>query len=321
MTDDFGELFNRHRRELGLHCYRMMGSYSESEDMVQETFLRAVRAHDGFEGRSSVRAWLYKIATNVCLDALRSRRRSRVLPFDVTGPVGSDGSIPDAGEQLWIEPYPQSLLEHGDDLEEDVIRRETIELAFVAAIQHLTPRQRAVFIARDVLGWSTRQVAILCDMADTAVKSALQRARAVMRDLLPPDRSDWVPVTAMSEDEQRILDAYIEAHEEGDTDRLASVLRSDLRVAYPQIPLWSDSREAFITATREFAPAGDFRLLATMANGQPAVAIYHKAPDASDFSLTALEVLAIRDGQIVEIVDFSLPKLYPAFGLEPTLAS
>jgi RNA polymerase sigma-70 factor (ECF subfamily) len=175
----FAALFDRHRRELLVHCYRMLGSFHEAEDLLQETFEKAWRGAGRVDTSSSPRAWLYRIATNACLDALRRRGRRRVLPFDVMDPVRPEGPMPAAADELWLEPFPDRLL--GDvDPGETVVQRETIELAFLAALQHLPPRQRAAFIARDVLGWSARATATLLGTSEVSVKSALQRARAIM---------------------------------------------------------------------------------------------------------------------------------------------
>jgi RNA polymerase sigma-70 factor, ECF subfamily len=318
----FAALFDRHRRELLVHCYRMLGSFHEAEDLLQETFERAWRGIGRVDTGSSLRAWLYRIATNACLDALRRRGRRRVLPFDVMDPVRPEGPMPAAADELWLEPFPdRPLRDIGDaDPGDSVVRRETIELAFMAALQHLPPRQRAVFIARDVLGWSARATATLLGTSEVSVKSALQRARALMRQRLPQRRDDWDAAGELGDRERAVLRRYIDAHQHDDVEALAEALADDVRVAYPQIPLWSDSRDAFIKATREFAPPGDYRFVATSANRQPAVAIYHRAPGAPVFTLTALEVLRIEGGRVTEIVDFDVPQLSPAFGLAPTLA-
>jgi RNA polymerase sigma-70 factor (ECF subfamily) len=320
--DVFGALFDRHRRELQVHCYRLLGSYVEAEDLVQETFERAWRSLDRLKGDSSLRAWLYRIATNACLDTLRQRGRRRVLPFDVMEPVRPGGPLPEAAAEQWLEPFPdQGLRQAGPaaDPGEAVVERETIELAFLAALQHLPPLQRAVFVARDVNGWPARATAALLGTSETAVKSALQRARATMRERLPQRRDDWAPAAAVAADERAVLERYVDAHLRGDVEAMAEVLADDVRVAYPQIPLWSDSRDAFVQATRELAPPGEYRFVATGANLQPAVAIYHRPPGAAEFTLTALEVLRVEGGRITEIVDFSLPELYPAFGLAATI--
>jgi RNA polymerase sigma-70 factor, ECF subfamily len=320
----FAALFDRHRRELQVHCYRMLGSFHEAEDLLQETFERAWRSIGRVDTSSSPRAWLYRIATNACLDVLRQRGRRRVLPFDVMDPVRPGRPPPTAAEAAWLEPFPDRLLgDTGGDADADpgetAVHRETIELVFLAAIQHLPPRQRAAFIARDVMGWSARATATLLGTSEAAVKSALQRARALMKEHLPRRRDDWA-AAAVGGPEREVVRRYIDAHLGDDIDALAETLADDVRVAYPQIPLWSDSRDAFIQATREFAPPGDYRLVATGANLQPAVAIYHRPPGESVFRLTALEVLRIEGGTITEIVDFDVADLSPAFGLAPTLA-
>jgi len=318
--DAFGALFDRYHHELQVHCYRLLGSYLEAEDLLQETFERAWRSLGRFKGDSSLRAWLYRIATNACLDALRQQGRRRVLPFDVMEPVRPGGPLPEAAGELWLEPFPDhGLHEAGPDPSEAVVQRETIELAFLAALQHLPPLQRAVFVARDVNGWSTKATATLLGTSEAAVKSALQRARATMRARLPQRRDDWAPSAAVAADEREVLERYVDAHLSGDVEAMAEVLADDVRIAYPQIPLWSDSREAFIQATREFAPPGEYRFVATSANLQPAVAIYLRPPGEAEFHLTALEVVRVEGGRITEIVDFSLPELYPAFGLAATL--
>ncbi|MGH2801339.1 MAG: RNA polymerase subunit sigma-70, partial [Thermoleophilaceae bacterium] len=192
----FAALFERHRRELQVHCYRMLGSFEDSEDLVQETFLRAwrKRANFGSDGRSSFRAWLYRIATNACLDVLRSRPR-RVLPTHVE-PAGDPAAPPSPPADLpWLQPYPDRLLEPISPVEDEpgavVVARETIALAFIAAIQHLPPRQRAVLILRDVLGWSAKDAASLLEVSVSSVTSALQRARATLRDRLGERRTEW----------------------------------------------------------------------------------------------------------------------------------
>jgi RNA polymerase sigma-70 factor, ECF subfamily len=314
----FAALFDRHRRELLVHCYRMLGSFHEAEDLLQETFEKAWRGVGQVDTSSSLRAWLYRIATNACLDALRRRGRRRVLPFDVMDPVRPEGPMPAAADELWLEPFPDRLLSDVDP-GETVVQRETVELAFLAALQHLPPRQRAVFIARDVLGWSARATATLLGTSEVSVKSALQRARAIMKERLPQRRDDWGAAAELGDREREVLRRYIDAHQHDDVEALAEALADDVRVAYPQIPLWSDSRDAFIEATREHAPPGDYRFVATSANRQPAVAIYHRAPGEPVFRLTALEVLRIEGGRVTEIVDFDVPQLDAAFGLAPTL--
>src|SRR5919107_468695 len=191
--DSFTALVEPHRQELRAHCYRMLGSFHEAEDLVQETFLRAWKKADSFEGRSSVRTWLYRIATNACLDFLEGRSR-RVLPHDLTGPADA------------------------------AISRETIELAFLAAIQHLPPRQRAVLILRDVVGWPAGDIADLLDGSVASVNSALQRARATLREHLPADRLDWAPTTEPTRQERAVLRRYMDAVERADLPAVAALL-------------------------------------------------------------------------------------------------
>lgn len=309
-----------YRRELEVYCYRMTGSFSESEDLVQETFERAWRARDRYDPSLPMRPWLYKITTNLCVDHLRRNERRRVLPFDVMDPIRDPADMPaPTGGHHWLEPFPDRLLaEHGGDPDEQVVHRETLELAFLAAVQHLPVLQRAVFIARDVMGWSAKATAVLLDTSQAAVKSALQRARATIRKHLPQRREEWATTTTQSQVEHDTVRRYISAHE-GGTETLAEVLADDVRIAYPGVPLWSDSRDAFIQASREHALPGDYRFLATSANLQPAVAIYRRAPEESVFRLVALELLRITDGKVVEIVDFEPSVLPPSFGLAKVL--
>jgi RNA polymerase sigma-70 factor, ECF subfamily len=309
VDDAFAARLERHRRELQLHCYRMLGSLEDSEDLVQETFLRAWRARSGFgaDGRSAFRAWLYRIATNACLDALR-RRPPRVLPQDVA--AAADPAIPPAppAELPWLEPYPDRLLE------DEVIARETIELAFIAAIQHLPPRQRAVLILRDVLDWSAREAAALLDLSVPATNSALQRARATLRHRLG-DRTQWTRAT--SEDERELLQRYVEAHERADARALAALLREDARLTMPPHPVWYAGREAIVQASSAgFDPDfGHPRAVLTAANGQPAAAHYLLRPGESLYVPLALDVLRIEAGLIAEINTFASAELFAAFGL------
>jgi RNA polymerase sigma-70 factor (ECF subfamily) len=319
----FATLVQRHRRELHVHCYRMLGSLDDAEDAVQETFLRAWRHRASFslEGRWSFRAWLYRIATNACLDVL-ARRPRRVLPYDVAPPADPNATPPAAADLPWLEPYPGHLIEElaspepGPDAA--AISRETIELAFLAAIQHLPPRQRAALLLRDVLGWPARDVAAALETTVAAANSALQRARTTLRKRLPERRIEWT-APQPTEEERAILRRYMEAQDRRDADTVTALLREDARVAFPPIPLWYDSRDAFRTASDEFALPGDYRMVATVANGQPAVAAYLRAPGESEHRPLVIEVLRIEDGRIVEIIDFGHERLFTAFGLPLTL--
>ena len=304
----------------------MLGSLEESEDLVQETFLRAWRGRAGFSPRetSSFRAWLYRIATNACLDVLRSRPRG-ILPPQVA-PAGDPAAPPPPPADLpWLQPYPDRLLEPiapaGDEPGAVVVARETIELAFLAAIQHLPPRQRAVLILRDVLGWSAKETALLLEASIGSVNSALQRARATLRDRLPERRMEWAPSSGPSEEERELLRRYVEAHERADAEALAELLREDARLVMPPHPTWYSGREAIMTAMRQgFDPEfGRLRTLVAAANMQPAAAHYLRAPGESAYRPLALDVLRLEGGRVAEIDSFVFPDLFPAFGLPPTL--
>lgn len=306
----FTKLVERHRRELLAHCYRMVGALGEAEDLVQETFLRAWRGRDGFEGRSSLRAWLYRIATNACLDALAGRPR-RVLPYDVVPPAHPFDALPDPVDVLWLEPCPEHLL----DPAVDVADRETLELAFLAAIQHLGPRPRAVLILRDVLGWPASETADALGVTVAAVKSALQRARATLRERLPRERLHWVTPAAATAHERTILARYVQAHRSGDGQALAALLAEDLRVEFPPLPLWVEGRQAYLDGIRHNADAGDYRLTETMANHQPAVAVYLRSPGSQRFRLRAVQVLRVVGDRVVAIIDFHAPSVLDSFSL------
>ena len=244
---EFTALFERHRRELQIQCYRMLGSLEDSEDLVQETFLRAWRGRASFSpgGPSSFRAWLYRIATNACLDVLRRRPR-RILPPQVAD-AGDPAARPAPPADLpWLQPYPDRLLEPVSPSEDEpgavVVARETIELAFIAAIQHLPPRQRAALILRDVLGWSAKDTASLLEASVVSVNSALQRARATLRDRLGEPRTEWARSSEPTEEERDLLRRYVDAHERADADALAELLRDDARLTMPPHPTWYAGR-------------------------------------------------------------------------------
>jgi RNA polymerase sigma-70 factor (ECF subfamily) len=322
----FAALVERHRGELQVHCYRMLGSFEDSEDLVQETFLRAWRnrASFSFDGRSSLRAWLYRIATNACLDVLRTRSR-RVLPPQVAAAADPHVAPSPPADLPWLQPYPDRLLESIARPEEQpdaaVVARETIELAFLAAIQHLPPRQRAALILCDVLGWSAKETASLLDASVASVNSALQRARATLGSRLPRQRTEWARSTGLSDEERELLRRYVEAHERSDADALAAVLREDARLTMPPHPTWYAGREAILIAMQPaFEPEfGHLRSVAVGANAQAAVAHYLRRPDDSEHRPLALDVLSIEDGRIAEITSFVSPELFPAFGLPARL--
>jgi RNA polymerase sigma-70 factor, ECF subfamily len=310
----FAALVEPHRRELQVHCYRMLGSLEDAEDVVQETFLRAWRKRETFQGRSSFRAWLYRIATNACLDALERRPRAP------RSTQASPSEIP------WLEAYPDRLLQGIAPSEEEpeaaVVAKETIELAFLVAIQHLPPRQRAVLILRDVLGWSARDAADLLEISVAAVNSALQRARGSLKEHLPRRRSEWAPGSDPTEEERELLRRYVDATEEGDADALAELLREDARFTMPPEPVLVVGREPIVTSWVEGGFGADWyghmRCLVTRANMQPAVAVYLRRPGESEYTAFALDVLRIEDGAIADVTTFPLE--HPeAFDLPPSL--
>jgi RNA polymerase sigma-70 factor (ECF subfamily) len=312
----FAELLERHRAELRVHCYRMLGSFEDSEDLVQETFLRAWRGRDGFtaHGRSSARAWLYRIATNACLDVLRHKPR-RVVPEQL-GPAADPHADPAPPEELpWLQPYPDRLLE-------EVVERETVELAFLAAIQHLPPRQRAVLILRDVLDWSAQETAALLEASVASANSALQRARATLRERLPERRTDW-GASRPTDAERELLQRYLDAHDRADVDALAALLRDDARLTMPPHPVWYEGRDAILIASAKgFDPEfGSLRGVVTGANRQPAVAWYLRAPGDGAYRPLAFDVLRIEGGLVAEIGSYVYPELFPAFGLPMSFAA
>jgi RNA polymerase sigma-70 factor (TIGR02960 family) len=308
---DFGGLVERHRRELHVHCYRMLASFDEAEDAVQETFLRAWRGRERYEQGTYFRAWLYRIATNVCLDLLRSR--SRRVPE-----MSSFAEVP------WLQPYPDKLLDEiapsDDQPDAVVVSRETIELAFLAALQVLPPRQRAALIARDVLGWPASETASLLDTSVAAANSALQRARATMQEHLPSHRLDW-SAPEPSAEERVLLERFIDAHERCDAKAAVAIAAEDLRITMPPNPFLFDGL-AMVRPLLERALGeerdGDWRLVPTMANRMPTAASYLRRPGDSEFRAFKFDVLRIADGTIVEITTFGA-ELFPRFGLGPTL--
>ena len=312
------------RRPLRVHCYRMTGSFDEAEDLVQETLLRAWRSRAGFEGRAQLSTWLHRIATNVCLDALE-KRPARVLPQDVVPAVGPDDeprSTPPLRPELpWMQPFPDALL----DPETIASSRQTVELAFLAALQHLPPRQRAILLLCDVLGWSAREVAEQLEMTVAAVTSALQRAHATMATEVPSGRHEWAPLVPPTDEERALLARYMAAWEEGDAGALTAMLRDDVRWAMPPAALWFQGRASVEDLLRRFPMRfhGEHRLVAAAANGQLAAAGYMRPHGASDFRWSGLHVLRVEGGQIAEITSFSaglcrgfeLPMIFSAPGV------
>jgi RNA polymerase sigma-70 factor, ECF subfamily len=311
-TDEitFSALFDRHRRALRAHCYRMVGSFEDSEDLVQETFARAWRARKGFrrEGRWSFRAWLYRIATNACLDHL-ARRSTRLLPADVASAADPEAEPPPVLSDVpWLDPYPDRLV----DPHEAAVARETLEIAFVAAIQHLPPRQRATLILRDAAGFSARETARLLGTSVPAVNSALQRARARLRERLPSRRAEWGLPPA---EQRELARQYVEALDRRDFAALAELVRADARFSFPPRPVWYDGLDAFRRASDKHAAPGEHLLVPAAANMQPAFAVYLRPPGESRYRALALAVLRLEEGRVVEVVHWDRPELFEAFGL------
>ena len=308
----FDALADRHRRELHIHCYRMLGSFDEAEDAVQETFLRAWRSREKAEPGPGLRAWLYKIATNVSLDALRRRKRREI---DVRTPA----DLP------FLQPYPDRLLDEvaprEDEPDARLVERETIELAYIALIQLLPPRQRAVLLMREVLGWSAAETATLLDASVASVNSALQRARATLDEHQPARESAALPAGAgLDEAEQELLRGFIAVHERADAAGAVALMREDIRVTMPPHPMVFDGIDAVLPLITEGLPApGDWRLVPTRANRMPTAACYLRAHGDDTFRAFKFDVLRVDDGRIAEITTFGA-ELFPAFGLPPTLA-
>jgi RNA polymerase sigma-70 factor (ECF subfamily) len=315
---DFDDLTRRYRRELHVYCYRMLGSFEQAEDHVQEVFLRAWRSRGRFQGRSSARTWLYRIATNACLDTLR--RHSRRLTGNPAETEPSVATMP------WLQPYPDVLLDElaadQPDPEATVVSRETISLAFLAAIQLLPPRQRAVLILRDMLTWPAREVAALIDTTVPAVNSALQRAHATLHDRWPGGRLDWAPAAEPDAQQIDLLQRYVAAHEQADPEALIEVLHQDVRLSIsPEVGRWV-GREQVADALRDgMNNLGHWRLLPITANGQPGAAGYLRRPGEESFHPFVLVVLGIEHGRLADIVAFEQPTMFPAFGLPPSLSS
>ena len=306
-TPEFAEL-EQHRRELTAHCYRMLGSPFEAEDAVQETLLRAWKSLDRFEGRSALRSWLYRIATNVCLDMLEGRER-RARPMDL-GPAG-EPIIENlrTPEVPWLQPVPDSRVA---DPAEMVASRDTIRLAFVAALQHLPPRQRAVLILCEVLRWKASEVAELLETSVASVNSALQRARATLEE------RDLSPETAYDAPDPELLERYVAAFEAYDFDALASLIHEDAIQSMPPFDLWLDGREDIFTWWNGpgIGCKGSRVLPVVSANGSPAFGQYKPSESGDGYEPCALQVLELSGGGITELTFFlDVETLFPLFGL------
>ena len=314
--EDFPQVTDPYRRELLAHCYRMTGSVHDAEDLVQETYLRAWRAYHGFEGRSSVRTWLYRIATNVCLTALEGRGR-RPMPaglgapsLEGTSPLEQNGEIP------WLEPVPDSMLE--GDPATLVTDRDTIRLAFVAALQHLPARQRAVLILRDVLRWKAAEVAEALESTTASVNSALQRAHATLEKAnLSADT-----VSEPTPEQKEMLDRYVQAFWEKDIEAIVSMLTKDAIWEMPPYTGWYQGAENIGTLIDTKCPGGrhDMRMVATQANGQPAFGLYMRGKDGT-FRPFHLQVLTLGPDGVEHVGAFFGEQVFATFGLPDSLPS
>jgi RNA polymerase sigma-70 factor (ECF subfamily) len=316
-TDDLEQLLEGHRRELGAYAYRMLGSPFEADDAVQETLVRAWKAYGSFEGRSSVRSWLYRIATNVCLDMLDGAQR-RARPMDL-GPAGTAaGPLGDVlPEVTWIEPVPDAQIAPETSDPADVVgSRESIKLAFVAALQHLPPKQRAVLILREVLRWQASEVAELLETSVASVNSALQRAR----ETIAKTDAEHGSVGELDDEHRALLQRYVDAFERYDMDALTSLLREDASWSMPPYALWLQTHDDIVRwCLGPGIGCKGSRLIPTSANGAPAYGQYKPAPDGG-LEPWSLQVVDVVDGQIRGIVFFlDTERLFPLFGLPPRL--
>ncbi|NUT32182.1 MAG: sigma-70 family RNA polymerase sigma factor [Hamadaea sp.] len=322
-TDTAGEpierQLDRFRTELTAYCYRMLGSGFEAEDAVQETMVRAWRSYDKFEGRSALRSWLYRIATNVCLDMLGGSQR-RARPMDL-GPASTATAMPTAPlpEPTWLMPIPDSkILPSAGDPADVAVARDSVRLAFVAALQHLAPKQRAVLILREVLAWSAAETAELLETSVASVNSALQRARATIADVqvAPSD-----PVKPMDAEQEELLGRYVSAFESYDLEALAKLLHEDAILNMPPLELWlrgTDEIQAWMAGTGNGCRGS--RLVPTSANGTPAFGQYRPSATGGGHEPWALIVLEIVDGRIATVNNFlDTEHLFPLFGLPPRL--
>ena len=323
--DEFGDLVEPYRHELRVHCYRMLGSLHEAEDMVQETFLRAWRRLETYAGRASLRAWLYRIATNACLDALEKRPR-RTLPVRSQPPAEpSAPPAPPLTELIWLEPFPDDLL---DDVEPTPEARyalhESITLAFLTALQLLPPRQRAVLIMRDVLDWDASEVAELLDMTVSAVNSALHRARVALNKNYSAE--PLVNLRLTDPATRALLDRYVETWEQADVPGLLALLREDVMVSMPPSPTWYSGRAALGTVAEAMIFAGEgrgrFRLKPTRANGQPAFGFYRRDEATGVYRAESIQVVSLDDraARLTTLTSFFDAKLFAHFGLPSELA-
>ena len=323
--DAFARLIEPYRAQLRAYCYRMLGSLADAEDALQETLLRVWRSLERFEGRSSLRSWLYTIATNVSLRAIEQRSK-RVLPIEYAPAADPrDGRVDAVNEPIWLEPYPDSRLGLEGPAGPDALyeQREGVELAFIAALQHLPARQRAVLILRDVLGFSARETAAVLETTAVSIDSALRRAHKSVGERVPSETQQQT-LRLLGDDELgRLVERYIDAWERNDIDALVSLLAQDARLAMPPRPSWYSGRDQFAAYVGDFlvTPPIRWRLVRTSANGQPAAGAYLWVEQAHAFIPHALHVLTLRGGEIEELMAFLTPAVFPTFGLPASIAN
>jgi RNA polymerase sigma-70 factor, ECF subfamily len=320
----FRRLVDPHRAALHAHCYRMLGSLHDAEDALQDALLRAWRGLSGYSGRSAFRGWLYRIATNACLDAI-ARRPKRVLPVDYAPHANASDSPEPSTMAIWLEPYPDEMLGLEDGYAAPEARyeqREAVELAFVAALQHLPPRQRAVLVLREVLGFSAKEVSQTLGTSVASVNSALQRARRALDDRLP-EASQQATLRSLGDERVRkIVERFVDAFENGDVNAIVSLLAEDATFAMPPYPESYRGREAI--ADSWLMPGGPpprLRYLPTRANGQIALATYRLDASRTRFFPIALDVLTLRGARIADVTAFRTPEVFPRFGLPTELAA
>ena len=325
---EFSTSTEPYRRELQAHCYRMLGSVQDAEDLVQETMLRAWQRRATYAGRASVRAWLYKIATNLCLDMLAQRKR-RTLPRIRQPAADLNDPIPvDLNEPIWLEPFPDVLLAPIETMpEHHFLARETINLAFLALLQALPPRQRAVLLLRDVLEWQASEVAELLNLTVPAVKSLLFRARRTIIENDYRTMSDMPKTQAQDAVFNTLYQQYTMAWESADIDRLVALLKEDATFAMPPIPAWYQGRATIGRLVAKTVFQGDaqgrWRLLPTHANGQPAFGVYRlgDVDGVRVYQAYGIQVLTVVGQLIADIITFRVPALFPKFGLPMCLAT
>jgi RNA polymerase sigma-70 factor, ECF subfamily len=318
----YGRLVEPYREELRAHCYRMLGSVHDAEDAVQDALLRAWRGLEGFEGRSSLRSWLYKIATNTCLDEI-ARRPRRVLPTD-SSPAADphDHSAAPVVEAVWVEPYPDEMLDVEDGLAAPEARyeqREAVELAFIAALQHLPPRQRAALILRDVLGFSAREVAESLETTVGSVNGALHRARKAVDERLPAQSQQATLRELGDHGLRELVEAYMDAWERRDLEAIVAMLVEDATIAMPPMALWYSGRDAIAVFLAKWALQERWRFVPTRANGQLAFGTYSWDAAKGSYLASAVDVLTLRGGQVEAITAYVSPEVFQSFGLPDKL--